>query len=117
MTADPAALPRRRVAAESLWLATLWTVLVLPFLTGRRLIDYDSVEAFYPAAFFNAQSLRAGEWPWWNPFVYAGHPQVADPQGLVFSPLLALLMLLPERPSVVWFEIWYRSPTASLPSP
>lgn len=104
LTADPAALPRRRVAAESLWLATLWTVLVLPFLTGRRLIDYDSVEAFYPAAFFNAQSLRAGEWPWWNPFVYAGHPQVADPQGLVFSPLLALLMLLPERPSVVWFD-------------
>ena len=102
-TFDPTR-PRRDFAVDCLGLAAIWVALYLPFLTGRRLIDFDSVEAFYPAAFFNAQSLRGGEWPWWNPFIYAGHPQVADPQGLVFSPLLVLLMLLPERPSVVWFD-------------
>lgn len=104
MTAFDATRPRRGFAVDCVWLAILWTALFLPFLAGRRLIDFDSVEAFYPAAFFNAQSLRGGEWPWWNPFVYAGHPQVADPQGLVFSPLLSLLMLLPARPGVVWFD-------------
>jgi hypothetical protein len=104
MTAHDATRTRRAFARDCLWLAAIWAALFLPFLTGRRLIDFDSVEAFYPAAFFNAQSLRTGEWPWWNPLIYAGHPQVADPQGLVFSPLLSLLMLLPEHPSVVWFD-------------
>ena len=96
--------PCREFVVSCLWLVAIWVALFLPFLAGRRIIDFDSVEAFYPAAFFNAQSLRGGDWPWWNPFIYAGHPQVADPQGLVFSPLLSLLMLLPARPSVVWFD-------------
>ena len=28
--------------------------------------------------------------PFWNPYHYGGHPSVADPQSLIFAPLLVL---------------------------
>ncbi len=88
-----------------LGIAALWAVLFLPLLTGHRVIPYDSIEAYYATAYFNAQSLRHGQWPWWNPHVYSGYPQVADPQGMMFSPLLMFLMLISENPGVVWFDV------------
>lgn len=82
----------------------MWALAFARYLAGRRIIPYDSVEEFYPLAFFTAQSIRHGEWPWWNPYLYSGYPQAADPQGLVFSPVLGLLMLLRDRPGIVWFD-------------
>ena len=87
-----------------LLLTALWAVLFVQFLTGHRLIPYDSIEAYYASVYFNAQSLRHGDWPWWNPHVYSGYPQVADPQSMMFSPLLMFLMLIRENPGVVWFD-------------
>src|SRR5262249_29045620 len=37
------------------------------------------------------RSLARGEWPWWSPNVFAGWPQISDPQSLVFAPLYVLL--------------------------
>jgi hypothetical protein len=85
-------------------LTGLWYVLFLQLLTGRRVIPYDSIEEFYATVYFNAQSLRHGEWPWWNPYVYSGYPQIADPQGMMFSPLMMFLMFIREKPGVVWFD-------------
>src|SRR4051812_5212614 len=61
-------------------LPAIWGIVFLQFLTGHRVIAYDSIEAYYPLAFFDAQSLRHGEWPWWNPYLYSGYPHVGDPQ-------------------------------------
>ena len=30
-------------------------------------------------------SLRRGDWPWWNPYQYAGLPVFGDPQAMLFS--------------------------------
>ena len=48
---------------------------------------------------FLAASLARGEWPWWTPNVFAGWPQIADPQSFVFSPLHVLLAVLDPNPS------------------
>ncbi len=46
-----------------------------------------------------AQSLANGVSPFWTPNVFAGWPQIADPQSLIFSPPHLLLALLNADPS------------------
>ena len=41
-----------------------------------------------------AASLAQGEWPLWNPYHFSGHPTVADPQSLLFTPTMVLFAWL-----------------------
>jgi Bacterial membrane protein YfhO len=84
-------------------LAIAWLLLNLPLLLGIHILPWDASDQFYPTVYFNAHSLRHGLAPWWNPYVYAGYPQIADPQGMMFSPLLMSWMLLPANPGPTWF--------------
>ncbi|GLQ49057.1 hypothetical protein ACFFJT_02455 [Dyella flava] len=81
----------------------IWLVLNLPLLLGIRVLPWDAMDEFYPTVYFNVHSLRLGLAPWWNPHIYAGYPQIADPQGMLFSPLLMAWMLLREAPGPTWF--------------
>lgn len=69
-----------------------------PWLSGRVTIPWDAKAGFLPQIQFLAQSLGRGESPFWLPFAYAGHPQVADPQAMIFSPPYFLLALLNSAP-------------------
>jgi hypothetical protein len=74
------------------WLALSW-----PWLSGRVTIPWDAKAHFYPQLQFLAQSIHRGEAPWWTPFVFSGHPQIADPQSLIFSlPHLLLALATPD---------------------
>ena len=84
-------------------LAVAWLLLNLPLLLGLHILPWDASDQFYPTVYFNAHSLRHGIAPWWNPYVYAGYPQIADPQGMLFSPLLMGWMLIPTDPGPTWF--------------
>ncbi|WP_109123612.1 YfhO family protein [Dyella sp. C11] len=84
-------------------LLAAWVVLYLPLLIGHRVLPWDAMDEFYPTVFFNAHSLHHGVAPWWNPSIYAGYPQIADPQGMLFSPLMMAWMLLPSSPGATWF--------------
>ncbi|HZY23767.1 MAG TPA: glycosyltransferase family 39 protein, partial [Beijerinckiaceae bacterium] len=75
------------------WLALSW-----PWLSGRVTVPWDAKAHFYPQLQFLAQSIRRGEAPWWAPYVFSGHPQIADPQSLIFSPPHLLLALLDADP-------------------
>ena len=44
---------------------------------------------------FAADSLRAGRWPLWNPYSYAGEPFLGGLQSAVFYPLNAIFLVLP----------------------
>jgi hypothetical protein len=92
-------------AAHPLALATatfLLAALVLgwPWLSGRVTIPWDAKAHFQPQIQFLAQSLARGESPAWAPFVFSGHPQIADPQAMIFSPPFLLLALLDSAPSL-----------------
>jgi hypothetical protein len=70
------------------------------WIAGVATIPWDAKAHFHPQVQFLAQSLARGDWPWWNPYVFAGHPQIADPQSMIFSPPLLLLALLNGSPSL-----------------
>src|SRR5207245_837580 len=64
---------------------------VWPWLSGEVTIPWDAKSQFFPQVQFLASSLARGEWPWWSPNVFAGWPQISDPQSLLFAPLYVLL--------------------------
>ena len=51
----------------------------------------DLAEVFYPPRFYFAQNLEAGQFSLWNPHIYAGYPQFADPQAATFYPVALLI--------------------------
>ncbi len=78
---------------ETLWLAS-WLLLCLPWLIGTKVIPYDAVQQFFPAVSFSAEQLRHLQAPWWNPYLFGGYPQVADPQMMTLQPTMVLPMML-----------------------
>jgi hypothetical protein len=82
-----------------------WVVMGAPWLLGRVTIPWDAKAHFLPQVQFLAQSIARGESPFWSPFVFAGHPQVADPQSMIFSPPFLLLALVNGNPSPWAFDV------------
>jgi hypothetical protein len=77
-----------------------WLVMVWPWLSGTVTIPWDAKAHFLPQVQFLAQSLAAGESPFWAPYVFSGHSQIADPQAMIFSPPFLALALLNGSPSL-----------------
>lgn len=84
----------------ALLFATCFLLMSWPWVLGYVTIPWDAKAHFQPQIQFLADSLARGEAPWWNPFVFAGSPQVADPQSMIFSPPFLLLALLDANPSL-----------------
>lgn len=82
-----------------------WFILNSPLLLGFRVLPGDALNEFYPMVYFSVESIRAGAMPWWNPYIFSGYPQAADPQSMLFSPLMTGWMLLIPRPGTTWF-VW-----------
>src|SRR5947207_5415424 len=81
--------------ARTLALYTLaFLALAAPWLTGAVTIPWDAKAQFQPQLNFLARSLVEGQSPLWTPNVFAGWPQIADPQSMLFSPLHLLLALI-----------------------
>lgn len=64
-----------------------WRILTPDPLNRGSFPKGDFVEQFYAFAVFRTEELLAGRLPLWNPYVYAGHPFIADIQAAVFYPL------------------------------
>jgi hypothetical protein len=71
-----------------------------PWLSGRVTIPWDAKAHFQPQIAFLAHCLANGESPFWAPYVFSGHPQIADPQSMIFSPPFLLLALFDSAPSL-----------------
>lgn len=74
-------------------------VLSWPWLSGAVTIPWDAKAQFQPELQFLARSLHEGQSPFWTPNVFAGWPQIADPQSVIFSPLHLLLAAFALAPS------------------
>lgn len=57
-------------------------------------IRSDLTEVFFPPRYYVSKTLAAGDFPLWNPHVYSGYPQFADPQAATFYPIALALALL-----------------------
>ena len=89
--------PRAPVALAYI---VLFAAMTWRWIAGIATIPWDAKAHFHPQVQFLAQSLARGDWPWWNPYVFAGHPQIADPQSMIFSPPFLLLALVNGNPSL-----------------
>jgi hypothetical protein len=84
----------RRGAAVLFGLGLLGVFLLPPdFLIGSE--QGDLARQFLAWRAFAAQSLRAGHWPLWNPYTYAGEPFLAGFQSAVFYPPNLVFLILP----------------------
>jgi len=81
-----------------------WFLLSWPWLSGIVTIPWDAKAHFHPQLQFLASTLHKGLSPFWAPFVFAGQPQVADPQSLIFSPSFALIAALNPTPDFRWSD-------------
>src|SRR5215467_15882175 len=86
------------LAAAAIYLLA-FLILAWPWLSGAVTIPWDAKAQFQPELQFLARSLHEGQSPFWTPNVFAGWPQIADPQSLIFSPLHLLLALVDPSPS------------------
>ena len=87
-----------------LLIAVIWLALSWPWLSGVVTVPWDAKAHFHPQLQFLASALHKGLSPFWAPFVFAGQPQVADPQSLIFSPPYALIALLNPAPDFRWSD-------------
>jgi hypothetical protein len=85
-------------AAAALYLIA-FIVIAWPWLSGAVTIPWDAKAQFQPELQFLSRALHDGQSPFWTPNVFAGWPQIADPQSLIFSPPHVLLAAVDRAPS------------------
>jgi hypothetical protein len=73
-----------------------------PIMLGQ---DFQLMHRFYKL--YLRTSIRAGEWPLWNPYVTLGRPFLADPETAVFYPPNWIFVLLPEIPALFAFLVFH----------
>ncbi len=87
----------RQTAAAFAALGLFWIVVAAAWLATDSVVPWDSKNHFYPMLRYLGGSIAQGEWPLWNPYHFGGHPTVADPQSLLFTPtMLAFAVLSPD---------------------
>src|SRR5574341_1499554 len=71
------------IQALSLVPPALLVILCLLFfhtaLVGPYVFPWDFTEIMYPFQRFVDSSIRAGEFPLWDPYVMSGYPIIGDP--------------------------------------
>jgi hypothetical protein len=83
--------------AAAFWAVVIgWLIFASPWLSGSVTIPYDAKAHFQSQLQFLASALHSGQSPFWTPNVFAGSPQIADPQSLIFSPAFLLAYFEPE---------------------
>jgi hypothetical protein len=90
----------------SIALVTLvWLAAASRWIFKDAVVPWDSKNQFYAFFRFLSSSLHAGNWPFWNPYHYGGHPSVADPQSLIFAPLFIAWGALDAAPTMKAFDL------------
>src|SRR5258708_3745334 len=101
---------RRRKAGNRLaisvgFVTAVWLAAVSRWIVRDAVVPWDSKNQFYAFFRFLSATLRVGEWPFWNPYHYGGHPSVADPQSLVFAPVFVAWGMLDPAPTMRAFDL------------
>lgn len=96
---------RRQTFLALLSVLLLWGVAAAIWPLCGSVVPWDSKNHFYPMFRFVGASLADREWPLWNPYHFSGHPTVADPQSLLFTPTMLAFGWLDPTPSMQLFDV------------
>ena len=86
-------------------IAAIWLLAASRWIVTDTVVPWDAKNQFYAFFRFLATAIHSGQAPFWNPYHYGGHPSVADPQSLVFSPPFVLWALFDAAPSIRAFDL------------
>ena len=86
-------------------IAAIWLVAASRWIVTDTVVPWDAKNQFYAFFRFLASTIHGGHLPFWNPYHYGGHPSVADPQSLIFSPPFVLWALFDPAPSIRAFDL------------
>ena len=79
---------------------------VLPDLIGGHLlITGDNLQQNFPLHVLVGSTLRHGELPFWNPYIFSGTPLMADFNAGAFYPLMGLFVAFPDRAAWLATEV------------
>ncbi|MDR3497479.1 MAG: hypothetical protein P4L82_23035 [Ancalomicrobiaceae bacterium] len=93
--------PKSTYPAVAVILIMAGLYLTWPWISGADTVPWDAKAHFQAQFDFLAASIGAGDSPFWNPYTFAGWPQVSDPQSLIFVPAFLLVALFDHQPSFV----------------
>ncbi|MEI8144968.1 MAG: hypothetical protein WCH83_05855 [Alphaproteobacteria bacterium] len=82
-----------------------WAIAAATWPLSDAVVPWDSKNQFFAFFRFLATSLHEGSSPFWNPYHYAGHPSIADPQSLVFMPPFVIWAWFDAHPSLFAFDL------------
>ncbi len=96
-------------ADSTFWLAVLlllafYGLALACWLVSGTVVPWDSKNHFYAMFRFLGDALHHGEIPFWNPYHFGGHPTIADPQSLIFTPTMVLFALIAPNASMQLFD-------------
>lgn len=94
-TREPLASPWRRAWPWLVVALGLAAVFGPAIASGALLAPGESIALAFPLRVIASESLRLGEWPFWNPFEFGGMPLMAALQGGVLFPCNWFFALLP----------------------
>ncbi|HEX3494222.1 MAG TPA: hypothetical protein VHT48_02435 [Methylocella sp.] len=95
---------RRAFGLAALSLVTFYGLAVASWLFTGTVVPWDSKNHFYAMFRFLGDALHNGEIPFWNPYHFGGHPAIADPQSLIFTPSMVLFTLVAPNASMQLFD-------------
>src|SRR5262249_45020224 len=85
--------------------AVIWLVSASCWILTDTVVPWDAKNQFYAFFRFLAATIHGGPAPFLHPYHYGGHPRVADPQSLIFSPPFVLWALFDPAPSIRAFDL------------
>jgi len=65
----------------------------------------DVIQQYYPWRKFYSESLKEGELPLWNPYMFSGATFVGNGQSAIFYPLNLLFVFMPVDVGFGWFVL------------
>jgi hypothetical protein len=95
---------RHHTLRALLAILAVWTIAASIWPLTGMVVPWDSKNHFYPMLRYLGAALAHGELPLWNPYHFSGHPAVADPQSLIFTPTMVLFGWLVPQPSMELFD-------------
>ncbi|HOU40229.1 MAG TPA: oligosaccharide flippase family protein [Promineifilum sp.] len=103
--------PRTMIPADNLFQWAPWNTAAQQFgaLPPHNGLIGDLVIQNMPWKQFALDSLRGGEIPLWNPYLFAGAPFLANGQHSMLYPFSALFLVLPLAKAYGWFalsQVW-----------
>lgn len=110
--AAPAASPPRRdppnlPAWQPLVLLSVFVLAFqwVPLTSSNASIQWDAVDVHYSSQRYFAESIKAGELPFWTPYIFSGFPFLADPQVGAWYPPNWPFFLIGVTPRAIQIEI------------